>query len=435
MRFAMAALLLLCSCGTRISLSPPAETATEQPGPAPTALPEVVLVPPVNPPTPSPAASPVASASPTPTPEPSASSSSSTDVSTRAETTVNGQLFDISGQLVEGEVRLETLQGTPITKNSQTRGGTYVFNAIPAGVPIRLTAIAPGYASWSQTTVLKSNLTGDPDANRVDFGGNTQPQNVLLAGPQLTELSPGTQYAFEADDTIALGLRFDQPVDRDSIEQALNIMTPSAVTFGDLTLPAKAIFLPAERMRWQWQKDNTYATVRLPRLPVSTQVLTLAVQFTQPFRSSTGETSLLSTTGQVPFRLKQSLQTESTFRVNPDTEPLRLQALRYQPPQVQLEFNKPLAFTLGSPAETLSPEGLTNPAHYALQIDHDGSGRFLTLQAAQGVSIQDNRLSLDFGDLSAYAQRTARLVFQQEFEPMDWAGHSLETPLSTLIQL
>lgn len=431
-----AALLLLSSCGTRIALDSQAQNTTPSlsPTPLPSALPEVVLVPPVTRPTPTPTPSSAVQPQPTVSPQ-TETTTPEVDVSTRAETTLNGQLFDISGQPVEGQVQLESLQGTPVRKSSQTQGGTYVFNAVPAGVPLRLTATASGYATTHQTVVLKSNLVGNPDANRLNFGGPLSPLTALLSGPQLIRLSPAQRDTFEAMDSIALGLHFDRPVDRESIEQSLTIMTSEALNIGGVSLPANAVLLAPERMFWEWQKDRTAATVHLPPLPVAAQTLPFYIQFNRPFQAQSGETSLLDATGRVPFRLNETLQTTLQFRVNPDTSPLRLRALDIQGSTLQLQFNKPLAFDLGDPTEQASSEGLSQAAHYALEIDHDGSGTFQTLRMASSVTLEGNHLTLDFGDLSTYAQRSARLVFQNGFVPQDLAGHSLETPISALIQL
>lgn len=52
----------------------------------------------------------------------------------------------------------------------ETIGGSYVFNNVPANVPIEIQASKPGYAPRRRVEVLKENNIGDPDANQYDFG-------------------------------------------------------------------------------------------------------------------------------------------------------------------------------------------------------------------------------------------------------------------------
>ncbi|MFN4150989.1 MAG: carboxypeptidase-like regulatory domain-containing protein [Candidatus Sericytochromatia bacterium] len=129
---------------------------------------------------------PSSSASPSGVPSPSPTPNNTTsDTSDKA--TFNGIVYNTDGLPVDGAkvtaVSIDT--STSWTGESQiTSGGAYVFKNAPVGVRILVTASKDGWTSRSRTEVLKSNLTGDPDANKIDFEGRDSIQDE----PEVTSL-------------------------------------------------------------------------------------------------------------------------------------------------------------------------------------------------------------------------------------------------------
>jgi len=155
----------------------PSEEPTATPTPDGTATPE-----PGD--TSEPSASPTPSV-PTSSTNPNNPTGSNPDISTLA--TFNGRVFDVNGSPVEGAtVSARSIDpGVEwVGEAQQTLGGAYVFRNAPVGARIEITATKAGFTTRTIVDVLKSNLTGNPDANRYDFSGIYAIQDE----PQVTSL-------------------------------------------------------------------------------------------------------------------------------------------------------------------------------------------------------------------------------------------------------
>jgi hypothetical protein len=120
----------------------------------------------------------IPSTSPTP-------NTTTSDTSDRA--TFNGIVYNTDGLPVdEAKVTAVSIDtSTAWTGEAQiTSGGAYVFKNAPVGVRILITATKDGWTSRSRTEVLKSNLTGDPDANKIDF----EDRDAIQDEPEVTSL-------------------------------------------------------------------------------------------------------------------------------------------------------------------------------------------------------------------------------------------------------
>jgi hypothetical protein len=94
------------------------------------------------------------------------------DIAITIVTTLNGKVYDDEGLPLDGvTITVRSLHSSyPFEESKETLGGGYVFNNVPANIPIEILASKPGYASRRRVEVLKENNIGDPDANQYDFG-------------------------------------------------------------------------------------------------------------------------------------------------------------------------------------------------------------------------------------------------------------------------
>jgi hypothetical protein len=108
-----------------------------------------------------------------------ATSSSTTPTETTGTTsdikekaTFNGTIYDTNDVPVDGAKVVATSIDPSVTWKGEdqiTAGGSYVFRNAPVGVRILITVSKDGWTTRNQTQVLKSNLTGNPEANKFDF--------------------------------------------------------------------------------------------------------------------------------------------------------------------------------------------------------------------------------------------------------------------------
>jgi Ca-activated chloride channel family protein len=93
------------------------------------------------------------------------------DIKERA--TFNGTIYDSKGNVVNGAIVTATSIDPAVTWSGEdqlTANGAYVFRNAPVGTRILITVTVDGFTK-TQTQVLRSNLTGNPDANKFDFDG------------------------------------------------------------------------------------------------------------------------------------------------------------------------------------------------------------------------------------------------------------------------
>lgn len=213
--------------------------ATDAPVPEPTGSPTPETRPSATPdstPTPSaePAPSATASATPeasttpdaTPTSEPTAIS----DISVVETTTFNGAVFDdTQSPLDDVNVSARSLNSAvEWSEQTQTVGGTYVFNNAPSGVQIEITASKEGFSTRSRVEVLKSNKEGDPSANRYDFGNNgvetrfSKDYLSLSERPEVVGISPARNATGVSPGT-SFTLSFNKPMETKTVEDTFSI--------------------------------------------------------------------------------------------------------------------------------------------------------------------------------------------------------------------
>lgn len=108
----------------------------------------------------------------------------------RERATFTGKIYDQNGNTVEGAtVTVKTADNdcnrwSWVTEPQITVGGAYVFRNAPVGAKIEITAEKFGYTTRTQTQVIKSNLSGDPNINVFDFKDNYAIQDR----PEITSL-------------------------------------------------------------------------------------------------------------------------------------------------------------------------------------------------------------------------------------------------------
>lgn len=212
---------------------------------------------PSEPPSVEPTIAPTSAPSTAPTTAPSPVPTS--DISVVEKTTFNGKIYDQNGQLVNGAtIKVRSLSSAVSYEETvTTTGGAFAFNNAPAGVQIEITATLPGYAPRTRVEVLKSNKTGDPNANRFDFGsdGSNSDFGVGYNGfsdlPEIIAVSPGRNATAVAADTKFM-LTFSEPMDTASVENALIISK----------LGQESAFVDSEDFDIEWNSDDTVVTLR-----------------------------------------------------------------------------------------------------------------------------------------------------------------------------
>ena len=190
-----------CPAPTETTPTPSASVApTAEPTTAPTTAPTAVATT-----TPTTAPTAVATTAPTasgasPSAAPTTSSSTApndtiggtTDIKERA--TFNGKVVDPSSVPVDGaKVSAKAIDPgvTWASEEQLTAGGAFVFRNAPVGARLLITVTKDGWTTRQRTEVLKSNLTGDPLANKFDFDGIYAIQDE----PEITGLKINTKNA------------------------------------------------------------------------------------------------------------------------------------------------------------------------------------------------------------------------------------------------
>lgn len=85
-------------------------------------------------------------------------------------TSISGVVYDLDDERVNGAtVTVTSLSTVPFTGTATTVNGNYVLNNVPTGVSIAIDATKTGYTWRRRVEVARSNLQGDPDANKFDF--------------------------------------------------------------------------------------------------------------------------------------------------------------------------------------------------------------------------------------------------------------------------
>lgn len=87
------------------------------------------------------------------------------------KTTFNGKIMDQSGQPINNAIVEVTSLNASVPYKSRTYsvGGHYAFNNAPVGVQIEVVAYKRYQGKARRVEVLRSNKTGNPNANRYDI--------------------------------------------------------------------------------------------------------------------------------------------------------------------------------------------------------------------------------------------------------------------------
>jgi hypothetical protein len=206
----------------------PLQTAAPSPSPSISVQPNA---------TPSPTLVPIATpyASPTPNPvEPSPHMPSASPILYSTEgiekSTFSGQIFDDTLKpLNHVQIRLRSLnEQVPFGAETVALDGQYVFNSIPSGILVEITASKPGFATRRRMEVAKSSFRG-PDVNsHYDFGNNGGPNsfsatyNALTNKPEVIRVTPARNGAGISPKTD-FNLFFSEPMDRRSVEESFTV--------------------------------------------------------------------------------------------------------------------------------------------------------------------------------------------------------------------
>jgi hypothetical protein len=151
------------------------------------------------------------------------------DMSTMEETTLNGKIYDDHQTPMEDvTVTIKSLNSAVnFIAETRTVSGTYLFNAVPSGVQMEIVASKAGYTTRRRVEVPKSNKDGDPNANKYDFGvmsasSNSTANLALSDSPEVIRISP-ERNSSDISAASKLILTFNEPVDRQSVENSLSI--------------------------------------------------------------------------------------------------------------------------------------------------------------------------------------------------------------------
>lgn len=93
--------------------------------------------------------------------------------------TLNGNVYNEKGELVEyAFVKAKSVENNVswVAEYQLTAGGVFVIRNSPVGAKVEITVSKDG-VSKSKIVTVKSNLNGDPKANKFDFGHSTEDKN------------------------------------------------------------------------------------------------------------------------------------------------------------------------------------------------------------------------------------------------------------------
>jgi hypothetical protein len=234
-------LSMLFSCTTTNNITKPTN-----PTPVPTVVPTVLKTPEPTPSPSQPVQSPSDGPTGTPVPGPSVSptaSVSTIDISEKA--TLNGKVFDESGNpLNDIKVTVKSAdENFNFQEETTTSNGSYVFRNIPVGVRLQVEVFKnEKWTKKAQPVVLKSNLSGVPDVNIVDFGDilNADDPNkknffFITDAPEVVSITPGRSSVIK-NSGISFKLTFSEPVKKETVEKNF-IMRYVATNISSTTTP------------------------------------------------------------------------------------------------------------------------------------------------------------------------------------------------------
>jgi hypothetical protein len=172
---------------------------------------------------------------------PTETTGTTSDIKEKA--TFNGTIYDTNDVPVDGAKVVATSIDPSVTWKGEdqiTAGGSYVFRNAPVGVRVLITVSKDGWTTRTQTQVLKSNLTGNPDANKFDFADKDaiqdEPEVISLKINDKAVTGPGTRLEDEAPDSndsanltavdssnLKFEFGFSEAVDKEDFENAIAV--------------------------------------------------------------------------------------------------------------------------------------------------------------------------------------------------------------------
>lgn len=235
---------------------------------------------------------------------PSASASTSTTSSTtptettgvttdiKEKATFNGTVYDTNDVPVD-DVKVTAVSIDPAVSWSgeaqMTAGGAYVFRNAPVGVRILITATKEGWTTRTRTEVLKSNLTGNPEANKFDFMDRDaiqdEPEVVsvkindklvtgagkILSGFELAQISESNQRPASTttpnltaidSSNLKVELTFSEPVDKEDFENGFVINSQWFEREGSSSEFTTDIDSGLNEISFDWASDRKSVTVK-----------------------------------------------------------------------------------------------------------------------------------------------------------------------------
>ncbi len=141
-----------------------------------------------------------------------------------------GKVFDDTNVHLDGvTVRARSLSaGLPYDATTTTVDGSYVFNDVPVGAQVEITASKEGYATRTRVEVVSEHTTDEAYTNRFDFGNDGAvllfglPFNGLSDKPEVIQVTPGRNSS-GVDPSTSFVLKFSEPMDRQTVVNTFQI--------------------------------------------------------------------------------------------------------------------------------------------------------------------------------------------------------------------
>ena len=257
---------------------------------------------------------PSAAASTAPSAAPTAQSSTApigekgdtSDIKERA--TFNGKVVDPSSVPVDGaKVSAKAIDPgvTWASEEQLTAGGAFVFRNAPVGARILITVTKDGWTTRQRTEVLKSNLTGDPLANKFDFDGiyaiQDEPEitSLKINTKGATATGPSTKPATAALDAASANLSgldngnlevemtFSEPVRTDDVQNFFRVASQNFAIKNNTNF---TVDNNLSGVTWAWSNnDQTVKFMTNQAILANTtgNEARYMVEFTQAFRDKT----------------------------------------------------------------------------------------------------------------------------------------------------
>ncbi len=225
--------------------------------------------------------------------------------------TFNGKVYDKNGVPVDDATVSAVSSESGVTYVAQaqkTIGGSYVFRNAPVGTRVLVTVTKPGWSIRQQTVVLKSNLTGDPNANVLNFGtdnpltsnGNNTTGNIIYAiqdEPEISGISINDEKILRIDNNILtnnlinnqveIKFVFSEPLDRQDFESSVRLMSQPLKASDAVTIDKKS-----SNLSFEWADDDVSVKLKVKNLLSSETTKTYKIDFLNPFTDKSSKKAI-----------------------------------------------------------------------------------------------------------------------------------------------